>query len=164
MKKTEKGFTIIEVALVLAIGALIFLVIFLAVPALQRNQRNDARKRDISNIVEAVTNYNANNPATALPAGTAYDGSPNRNNGLGKHLDNLSSSTDKVIVQDPKGTMKLPSSTKGSKTNEVNVYPGLTCEGLAQGSLKKGSRRQAAVVGVIEQAGGGRDLYCQEAN
>jgi len=34
MKKSQKGFTIIEVALVLAIGALIFLVVFLATPAL----------------------------------------------------------------------------------------------------------------------------------
>ena len=35
--KDAKGFTIIEVALVLAIAGLIFLVVFLALPALQRS-------------------------------------------------------------------------------------------------------------------------------
>ncbi len=40
----EKGFTIIEVVLVLAIAALIFLMVFIALPALQRNQRDTARK------------------------------------------------------------------------------------------------------------------------
>ena len=72
MKKSQKGFTIIEVALVLAIGALIFLVVFLAVPALQRNQRNDARKRDISSVVEAVASYASNNPGKIVAAGDAY--------------------------------------------------------------------------------------------
>ena len=56
----QQGFTIIEVALVLAVAALIFLVVFLAVPALQRNQRDDARKRDVSNVVQAVVNAVAN--------------------------------------------------------------------------------------------------------
>ncbi|HPW47952.1 MAG TPA: prepilin-type N-terminal cleavage/methylation domain-containing protein, partial [Candidatus Saccharibacteria bacterium] len=36
-KKDQKGFTIIEVLIVLAIAALILLIVFLAVPALQRN-------------------------------------------------------------------------------------------------------------------------------
>ena len=69
-QKSQKGFTIIEVALVLAVGALIFLVVFLAVPALQRNQRNDARKRDQSSVVEAVTSYTSNNPAKKLTSVT----------------------------------------------------------------------------------------------
>jgi prepilin-type N-terminal cleavage/methylation domain-containing protein len=36
LSKKEKGFTIIEVMIVLAIAGLIMLVVFLAVPALQR--------------------------------------------------------------------------------------------------------------------------------
>ena len=44
----ERGFTIIEVVLVLAIAALIFLMIFIALPALQRSQRDTARKNDVS--------------------------------------------------------------------------------------------------------------------
>jgi hypothetical protein cdiviTM7_02704 len=43
-KKFQKnGFTIIEVVLVLAVAGLIFLMVFLALPALQRSQR-DTRK------------------------------------------------------------------------------------------------------------------------
>ena len=36
----KKGFTIIEVVLVLAIAGLIFLMVFVALPALQRGQRD----------------------------------------------------------------------------------------------------------------------------
>lgn len=45
-KKIQKnGFTIIEVVLVLAVAGLIFLMIFLALPALQRSQRDTQRKK-----------------------------------------------------------------------------------------------------------------------
>lgn len=53
-KKTE-GFTIIEVLIVLAIAGLIMLIVFLAVPALQRNSRNTQRTNDASRISSAVT-------------------------------------------------------------------------------------------------------------
>ena len=56
----QKGFTIIEIALVLAVAALIFLVVFLAVPALQRNQRNDELKRHASLVAQAYINYMGN--------------------------------------------------------------------------------------------------------
>jgi prepilin-type N-terminal cleavage/methylation domain-containing protein len=39
-KPKAHGFTIIEVVLVLAIAGLIFLIVFLALPALQRSQRD----------------------------------------------------------------------------------------------------------------------------
>ena len=57
----KKGFTIIEVVLVLAIAALIFLMVFLAWPALQRSQRDSARKNDASNVASAIGNYKSNN-------------------------------------------------------------------------------------------------------
>lgn len=52
-KKTE-GFTIIEVLIVLAIAGLIMLIVFLAVPALQRNSRNTQRTNDASLIAGAI--------------------------------------------------------------------------------------------------------------
>lgn len=64
MKKGEfdlKGFTIIEVSLVLAIAGLIFLMIFIALPALQRQQRDTARKEDITALISAVKKYQTNN-------------------------------------------------------------------------------------------------------
>ena len=45
-KKRAEGFTIIEVLIVLAIAGLILLVVFLAVPALQRNARNTQRNAE----------------------------------------------------------------------------------------------------------------------
>lgn len=161
MKKTEKGFTIIEVALVLAIGALIFLVVFLAVPALQRNQRNDARKRDISNIVEAIHDYNANHPTSPFGHGPVYGtGGPDKNTDLGKYLDNLSSSTDSVQVDDGSGTLP-PTTGNGVNTSQIIVYKGKKCKGLD--NFEKGSGRQAAVIGTMERSGG-YTLYCQDAS
>lgn len=58
---TKKGFTIIEVVLVLAIAGLIFLMVFLALPALQRNQRDTQRKNDLSRAQSAISNYQTNN-------------------------------------------------------------------------------------------------------
>ena len=59
--KSKKGFTIIEVVLVLAIAGLIFLMVFIALPALQRSQRNTQRRDDYSMLVTAVNNYMASN-------------------------------------------------------------------------------------------------------
>lgn len=52
----KKGFTIIEVVLVLAIAGLIFLMVFLALPVLQRSQRDTQRKQDIAMVVTALHN------------------------------------------------------------------------------------------------------------
>lgn len=59
--KTKQGFTIIEVVLVLAIAGLIFLMVFIALPALQRSQRDTQRRNDYSMLSTAVTNYISNN-------------------------------------------------------------------------------------------------------
>ena len=53
----KDGFTIIEVVLVLAIAGLIFLMVFLALPALQRNQRDTQRKTDVSQAISQLQNY-----------------------------------------------------------------------------------------------------------
>ena len=58
---TKKGFTIIEVVLVLAIAGLIFLMVFLALPALQRSQRDTQRKNDISRLQAAINDYKSAN-------------------------------------------------------------------------------------------------------
>lgn len=67
-KKRKDGFTIIEVMIVLAIAGLIMLIVFLAVPALQRTARNTQRKDDASAIAAALANYIDNNGGT-LPTG-----------------------------------------------------------------------------------------------
>jgi prepilin-type N-terminal cleavage/methylation domain-containing protein len=55
--KDSRGFTIIEVVLVLAIAGLIFLMVFIALPALQRGQRDTQRKDDLSRINTQISNF-----------------------------------------------------------------------------------------------------------
>jgi len=59
--KTREGFTIIEVVLVLAIAGLIFLMVFIALPALQSSQRDTQRQQDMSRVNNALVNYQRNN-------------------------------------------------------------------------------------------------------
>lgn len=61
MIKQQKGFTIIEVVLVLAIAGLIFLMVFIALPALQRGQRDTQREQDLSRAQAALNSYMSNN-------------------------------------------------------------------------------------------------------
>ena len=59
--KSKKAFSIIEVVLVLAIVGLIFLMVFLIIPAARRAQRNQERKNLLSTYYAAVQQYQANN-------------------------------------------------------------------------------------------------------
>lgn len=68
----KSGFTIIEVVLVLAIAALIFLMVFIALPALQRSQRDTQRKNDVARVQTAIQNYQSNN-RNALPADAEFN-------------------------------------------------------------------------------------------
>jgi prepilin-type N-terminal cleavage/methylation domain-containing protein len=65
IKKRTEGFTIIEVLIVLAIAGLIMLIVFLAVPALQRNNRNTQRKNDAGRALSAVQEIVNNNSGVA---------------------------------------------------------------------------------------------------
>src|SRR4051812_2037903 len=69
LREQNSGFTIIEVLIVLAIAGLILLIVFLAVPALQRNSRNTQRKNEVAGILGAINEYANNNngvfPTTA---------------------------------------------------------------------------------------------------
>ncbi|MBR3228979.1 type II secretion system protein [Candidatus Saccharibacteria bacterium] len=67
---SKQGFTIIEVVLVLAIAGLIFLMVFVALPALQRSQRDTARRNDMSRVDTSLVQYQTNhsNQAVNLPS------------------------------------------------------------------------------------------------
>lgn len=62
----DKGFTIIEVMIVLVIAAAIILIVFLAVPSVQRNMRNTQRKEDASRVLAAAQEWRTLN-ANAMP-------------------------------------------------------------------------------------------------
>jgi prepilin-type N-terminal cleavage/methylation domain-containing protein len=63
----QRGFTIIETLIVLAIAGLILLIVFEAVPALERSGRNNQRRQDVQAILAAVSHYELNNSGN-LPA------------------------------------------------------------------------------------------------
>lgn len=91
----KRGFTIIEVVLVLAIAGLIFMMVFVALPALQRSQRDTERNNAISALSTQLVNYQANNRG-ALPAGiggvgTKYGTGDGSKNGI--EIENGSTAT-----------------------------------------------------------------------
>ena len=55
------GFTIIEVVLVLAIAGLIFLMVFIALPSLQRSQRDTERRNALENVSSQITQSQTKN-------------------------------------------------------------------------------------------------------
>lgn len=59
--RKQKGFTIIEVLIVLAIAGLILVVVFLAVPQLQKNTRDNARQAVVTRLSAEIETYAANN-------------------------------------------------------------------------------------------------------
>ena len=65
----KRGFTIIEVVLVLAIAGLIFMMVFLAFPALQRSQKDTQRRDQLSGLVTQIIQFQSNN-RNQLPEGT----------------------------------------------------------------------------------------------
>ena len=74
--KYKEGFTIIEVVLVLAIAGLIFLMVFVALPALQRSQRDTQRRNDLSRVDTSLVQYQTNNASKTnnLPGAGEWTG------------------------------------------------------------------------------------------
>lgn len=70
---TKQGFTIIEVVLVLAIAGLIFLMVFVALPALQRSQRDTARRNDLARVDTSLVQYQTNNQGTNNGSNLPFD-------------------------------------------------------------------------------------------
>jgi prepilin-type N-terminal cleavage/methylation domain-containing protein len=71
--KKEKGFTLIEIVLVLAIAGLLLVIVFLAVSGAQKSRRDTQRKNDLSRVAAQVESY-ASNHAGDYPAnGAAFN-------------------------------------------------------------------------------------------
>ena len=70
MKKGElqmkEGFTLVEAILVMGIAGLIFLMMMLALPTLQKQERDTERREDITWLVDVIKKYQTNNRG-ALP-------------------------------------------------------------------------------------------------
>jgi prepilin-type N-terminal cleavage/methylation domain-containing protein len=139
-RSNTKGFTIIEVVLVLAIAALIFLMIFVALPALQRGQRDTARKNEAGTIASAITTYRSNNRGNL----------PHDDADLNSYLDNLNQITSVSVAAGV-------SNYKDPGEDEAVVVTGAKCTD-GEAVVETGSPRQAAVVAFVESGG----VYCQD--
>ena len=77
--KNKKGFTLIELVIVLAIAALILAAVLLAVSGAQKSRRDTQRKSDLGQISAQLEQYGSNNagsyPATQAAFNTAFTGS-----------------------------------------------------------------------------------------
>lgn len=167
-KQTVKGFTIIEVVLVLAIAGLIFLMVFVALPALQAGQRDTARKNDASTVLSAVNTYVSGNrgafPTTAQLTGTTAAAAPHTGfNTPGSFAREVSSNTEAIRVQ-AAGTL-----TAAVRVGEVVVTQRTTCgatgtvgaNSIATQTLVAGTTNQYTVTTFLE--GGGGVSYCAQS-
>lgn len=152
MKRNQdkKGFTIIEVVLVLAIAGLIFLIVFLAVPALQRSQRDTQRRSDIGRFMSQVTQYQSNNQGAV----------PNTSGQLNGFMTNYMRDGGNETFADPsEGNYQADFNNNSSNAVEglpaINYYVGAKCNGDTPGDA---GTRDVAV--VIELEGGGQ--FCQD--
>ena len=134
--KDAKGFTIIEVALVLAIAGLIFLVVFLALPALQRSQRDTARRQDAGRIVSGLQNCMADNQGSLASCYDNVSGSVGTTGYLGGKLSQITN----VIP----GTSTTPPT---SNTDAVIVQGG-TCSGTTATASGDPSKNAAVLVKI----------------
>lgn len=144
----QKGFTIIEVVLVLAIASLIFLMVFLALPALQSGQRDTDRKNDVSKVLAAVTTYQSNNNGTS-PSGTVTLGSTT---GFGAYLA-LSGNTTAVTITAITGNITPVAPSTGT----IQLYTNAKCSTTLGSILVGNSPKQSAALTKLE---GGNSLYC----
>ena len=144
--RKESGFTIIEVLIVLAIAGLIMLIVFLAVPALQRNSRNTQRKNDVSRVSTAANEFVSNNNGT-MPA----DGD----------LPAIRDSAGKLGQYDP-GDITRATGTQAALSNAlstVRIVTGAKCG--ASGATTAGQTRQMAVQYMVETSGNPQAV-CQD--
>ena len=100
---SRRGFTIIEVVLVLAIAGLIFLMVFLALPALQRSQRDTQRRDKLGEFKTQITQYQSNNRGRVPSSYTEWQRVVDDYMNLGKTKDggfNLNSSISGITNDD----------------------------------------------------------------
>jgi len=155
------GFTIIEVMIVLAIAGLIMLIVFLAVPALQRNARNTQRKNDVGAIASGIANYIDNNGGT-LPAsvgGTA----PNLLI-CGANCTTGNTETAKLGLYDPANvTVQTSATLPAANADAVVIVLKDTCNATNTGVNAAGSSsRSAAIVYWTENGSGTPPTQCTE--
>ena len=168
-QRKTKGFTIIEVVLVLAIAGLIFLMVFVALPALQAGQRDTARKNDASTVLSAVNTYISGNRGGLPDTNAKLSGTTAAAGHTGfvvpsNFVQDVSSNTVAIKVQTYSSTV----TTAVVKDGEVVVTlkskcgnTGAASAGTATQSLLAGTANQYTVTTYLE--GGNGVSYCAQS-
>lgn len=161
--KRESGFTIIEVLIVLAIAGLIMLIVFLAVPALQRNSRNTQRKNDVSNLLGAVAEYNSNNSGKVPTTNTLITGNTNLSfyDPAQVTVHCLQALTTATASSACSASAYTVSATNPSESNVQVVY-GAKCASGAP-TTTGASVRNIAVMYRVEASAGAGQVVCTES-
>jgi prepilin-type N-terminal cleavage/methylation domain-containing protein len=155
----KKGFTIIEVSLVLAIAGLILILAFIALPGLQRTQRDSRRKDDMMKLADSIKKFQSNNNRGALPT----DSNQLTDNVVSVFIGEFTDpdGTDYNVVLDDCSDGKttgsdcqVASGKAESKHNMVFVS-GASC-GENNNAIKSANKRKGAILYKLEIG----DLYC----
>ena len=141
----EKGFTIIEVLIVLAIAGLIMVVVFLAVPNLQKSQRNNGRKTDANNALSALSDYISNNGG-ALPTANCTGATACSMSSL--KFSQFDPTTLSFVVQ---GSISTLPATTAMTPSSIYLVGGAVCPSASSAPTATGAQaRQIAVYYGIE--------------
>lgn len=156
LRNKEKGFTIIEVVLVLAIAGLIFLIVFLALPQLQRSRRDTQRKNDVGRLLSALESYSGNNngnyPTNQAETDLMVSGYLTTG---GSVFRDPQSGAGNYTVTWANGAA-LPN-TADTAIGTIYYRTGATC-GTAEGTFTAGSTRDVSALTPLE----GGIAFCQD--
>lgn len=145
-KRKESGFTIIEVLIVLAIAGLILLVVFLAVPALQRNSRNTQYRNEASRLLSAYSEVSSNAGGSVLAASV----STTANSDADKVMDSSNNKNITTLTIAAGDTGTAPGS---GVTNAALIRTGVKCDAPDGSDTTASSTRQVAIVFNVETSG-----------
>ena len=150
--KDQKGFTIIEVMIVLAIAGLIIGVVLVAIPQLQRNQRNSSRKSIVSRIKTEIDNYQGNNNGK-IPTAAADITSFTTRYLTGVNRDDPKLATPMPVSYVTTATDYTAGSVFVGTVGTISYKDAVTCDGELAAT---GSARQYAMWTRLE----GDAIYC----
>jgi prepilin-type N-terminal cleavage/methylation domain-containing protein len=165
MRRSQDGFTIIEVLIVLAIAGLIMLLVFLALPQLQRNGHNSQRKNDVSAILEAISHYELNHSGDFPQCGQGSFPSCYGSNNLLEFSKltfyTSASPTSQVAVQAlPAGG--LAGNHTNSNVDTVQVYNHQKCAAGGSSTFSGAGFRDVVALYAVETGTSGNTPQCTE--
>jgi prepilin-type N-terminal cleavage/methylation domain-containing protein len=156
--KDNKGFTIIETLIVMALAGLMIAAVVVAVPQLQRNQRNSVRRDILGRVKAEVDGFSANNSgalpvrAAANTAGNFGSSTADTNAFVGRYLSGVNindPSTGVTVTFDVANVITtLPSQ------GQIKYFLGAEC-GIDGSMTAQAGRKYAISIGLE-----GGSTYC----